>query len=126
MASSDPHDVLDGLRVLIVEDAWDIGIGLKELLEARGAIVVGPVATCADAHRFLFESIPDAALVDINLRRGELSYDLIDRLLDEGVRVVVMTGYDNVSLEPGKVAAVLQKPLKEDQLLAILLAAKVA
>ena len=55
-------------------------MGLKELLEARGAIVVGPVATCADAHRLLSESIPDVALVDINLRRGELSYDLIERL----------------------------------------------
>lgn len=126
MASSDPHDALNGLRVLIVEDAWDIGVGLKELLEAWGAIVAGPVATCADAQRLLFESIPDVALMDINLRRGERSYDLIERLHDEGVRVVVITGYDDVSPQPGKVAAVLRKPLREDRLLAILLSAKVA
>ena len=125
-AVANSRDDLNGMHVLIVEDAWDIGIGLKELLEARGANVAGPVATCADARRLLFEGIPDVALVDINLRRGELSFDLIERLHHEGVRVVVITGYDDVSLEPGKVAAIVQKPIGEDRLLAALLPAMVA
>ena len=125
-AVANSRDDLNGLHVLIVEDAWDIGIGLKELLEACGANVAGPVATCADAQRLLFESIPDVALVDINLRGGELSFDLIERLHHEGVRVVVITGYDDVSLEPGKVAAIVQKPIGEDRLLAALLPAMVA
>jgi FixJ family two-component response regulator len=60
---------------------------------------------------------PDVALVDIHLRNGELSYDLIDWLHDRGVRVVVLTGYGDVPLTIGKAAAVLQKPVKTELLI---------
>ena len=53
------------------------------------------------------------ALVGINLRGGELAYDLIDQLHDQGIRIVVLTGYADVPLKQGKVAAVLQKPVRE-------------
>jgi DNA-binding response OmpR family regulator len=125
-AVANPSDELKGLHVLIVEDSWQVGTGLKEQLEAWGADVAGPVATNSDAERLVSKSIPDVALVDINLRRGELSYDLIDRLHAQGVRVVVITGFDDVLLEPGKVAAILQKPLREDLLLAALLPLRAA
>ena len=54
------------------------------------------------------------ALVGINLRGGELAYDLIDQLHDQGIRIVVLTGYADVPLKQGKVAAVLQKPVREN------------
>ena len=57
------------------------------------------------------------ALVGINLRGGELAYDLIDQLHDQGIRIVVLTGYAVVLLKQGKVAAVLQKPVRENLLL---------
>jgi len=57
------------------------------------------------------------ALVGINLRGGELAYDLIDQLHDQGIRIVVLTGYADVPLKQGKVAAVLQKPVRENLLL---------
>jgi DNA-binding NtrC family response regulator len=120
MASSDPHNPLDGLRVLIVEDSWPVARGLKQLLDAMGAEVVGPVATSADAERLISQRIPDAAVVDIHLRKGEKSHDLIDRLHDRGIRTVVITGYGDVSLGPGKAVAVLQKPFSEELLLAAL------
>jgi len=65
------------------------------------------------------------ALVDINLRRGEQSHALIDRLHDRGIRVVVITGYGDVSLPPGRAAAILRKPMREDLLLASLRAGNV-
>jgi ActR/RegA family two-component response regulator len=111
---------LDGLRVLIVEDSWHVSTGLRMLLEARGASVDGPVATTADAMRLVSESTPDVAIVDINLREGERSYELIDRLQDRGIRVVVLTGYADVSLKKGKAAVVLQKPAREEVLIASL------
>jgi CheY-like chemotaxis protein len=109
---------LNGLCVLIVEDSWDVGTGLKMLLEAWGAVVTGPAATTADAVRLVCERRPDVALVDINLRDGEQSYCLINQLYDQGVRVVVISGYADVSPAAGKAAAILQKPLREDVLLA--------
>jgi DNA-binding NtrC family response regulator len=111
---------LDHLRVLVVEDSWEISTGLQILLEASGAIVLGPVSTTADAIRLISEDTPDAAIVDINLRDGELSYDLIDQLQGRGIRVVVLTGHADVSVAQGKAAAILQKPVRGELLIASL------
>jgi CheY-like chemotaxis protein len=108
---------LDGLRVLIVEDSWQVGAALKGLLVECGADVAGPAATITDAARFISEQRVDVALVDISLRGGELAYDLIDQLHDQGIRIVVVTGYEDVSVEQGKIAAVLQKPVSGPLLL---------
>jgi hypothetical protein len=59
----------------------------------EGAEVVGPVSTTTDAVRLISERTPDVALVDINLQGGERSYELIDRLYDRGIRIVVICGY---------------------------------
>jgi CheY-like chemotaxis protein len=111
---------LNGLRVLIVEDSWDVGMGFKSLLQAWGADTVGPVATTHDAMRLIAERAPDVALVDINLRDGEKSYGLIDRLHQQGIRIVVVSGYEDASRAEGKAAAILQKPVQADRLLASL------
>jgi FixJ family two-component response regulator len=60
------------------------------------------------------------AIVDINLRDGERANHLIDRLHEQRIPVVVMTGYTAVALPPGKVEAILQKPVSEEKFLAIL------
>jgi DNA-binding NtrC family response regulator len=104
----------------LVEDSWHVGIALKNLLRAWGADVDGPVATSAQAERLVADHAPDVALVDFNLRGGERANGLIDRLHDQGIRVIVTTGYAVLPLAPGKVAAILQKPISEAQLLASL------
>jgi DNA-binding NtrC family response regulator len=106
---------LNGVRILVVEDCWHIGSAVKSLLQACGADVAGPVATTAAAERLILEQTPDVALVDFCLRGGERADVLIDQLHDCGVRVIVITGYAALAL--GKVAAVLQKPIDEAQLL---------
>jgi CheY-like chemotaxis protein len=108
-----------GVRILIVEDSWDVGDGLKRLLEVWGADIVGPVATTAQARRLVSEQAPDVALVDINLRNDEKSYGLIDHLQERGIGFVVITGYSDLSL-PKCSAAILQKPIREELLLASL------
>jgi CheY-like chemotaxis protein len=121
MTSSDAHEALKGARVLVVEDAWQVAIGLKQLLEAWEADVAGPVSTSAAAERLISQRIPDVAVVDIHLRKGDKSCDLIDRLHDRGIRIVVITGYSDVSVTAGKVVAVLLKPFDEESLLEALL-----
>jgi len=127
MASSNVDDPpgtgavdLNGLRILLVEDSWHLGMAMQRLLRVCGADVVGPAATTADAERLISERAPDVALIDINLRGGELAYGIIDRLHDRGIRVVVISGYADVPLAQGKAAAILQKPVNEAQLLASL------
>jgi CheY-like chemotaxis protein len=127
MTSSNTHDRpeavsadLTGMRILVVEDSWHLAIALTSLLQALGAEVAGPAATTAEAERLASEHAPDAALVDFNLRGGELAHGLIDRLNDRGIRVIVTSGYAVPPLAPGKAAAILQKPIIEAQLLAAL------
>jgi CheY-like chemotaxis protein len=126
MTASNAHDApgagsdLEGVRILLVEDSWQLGMALKSLLHALGADVAGPVATSAEAERLVAERVPDVALVDFNLRGGERAFGLIDRLHDQGIRVVVTTGYADIPLAPGKAAAILQKPITEAQLIASL------
>src|ERR1700691_1311013 len=127
MESSSTHDVPDagsadltGLRILVVEDSWQIAEALKSLLTALGADVAGPAASAADADRLISEQIPDVALVDFSLRDGEMADGLIDRLNDRGVRVVVMSGYTVLPLAREKAVAILKKPIIEAQLLAAL------
>ena len=117
---SDPPDavLLSGLRILVVEDSWHVAKAMTCLLTALGADLVGPAATTAQAKHLISESRPDVALVDLNLRNGEPAHDLIDHLQDQGISVIVITGYEFKPLEPGKVEAILQKPVNAAQLLA--------
>jgi DNA-binding NtrC family response regulator len=121
MAADDPTETggseLSGLRVLIIEDSWQVGTALKRMLMLSGAEVEGPVATTADAARLISERTFDAALVDIHLRGGERAYGLIEKLHDQGIHVVVITGYADVSLDRVKATKVLQKPITADLLL---------
>ncbi len=118
-AKADPLKFKD-IRILIVEDSWDVGDGLKRLLEACGADVVGPVATANDARRLVSEQPPDVALVDINLRNGQKSDDLMDHLEEQHIPFVVITGYSEVFLPKHSAATILQKPIREELLLASL------
>ena len=110
---------LKGMRVLLVEDSWQLGMALKSLLRSFDAEVDGPVATTADAERLISEHVPDAAIIDINLRQGERSYGLIDRLIGLDVPVIVTSGYSDLPMVPAK-AHILEKPISEERLIAIL------
>jgi len=108
---------LKGLSILLVEDSWHVGKAMKGLLRVLGAEVVGPAATAADAERFVAERTPDVAIVDVNLRHGETSSNLIDRLLEQRIPVIIVTGYAAVSLPTQNVEAILEKPVSKQRLL---------
>jgi|SRR5436309_1227977 DNA-binding NtrC family response regulator len=124
MSGSIAHDPPDpgaaelkGVSILLVEDSWHLGKAMKRLLLTLGAEVVGPAATTVDAERMAAERNPDIAIVDINLRHGERSNNLIDQLLEQHVSVIIVTGYAAVSLPTQKVEAILEKPLSKERLL---------
>jgi CheY-like chemotaxis protein len=118
--TSGAAEELKGLRILLVEDSWHVGVSMTRLLRVLGATVVGPAATGAEADRLLADMVPDVALVDFHLRDGESAADLIDRFHDRGITVVVITGYAVLPVSPKNVAAILQKPVNVDLLLATL------
>jgi DNA-binding response OmpR family regulator len=110
---------LRGVRVLVVEDHWLVANALKSFLEAEGMKVSGPAATTADAQRLATEEKPELAVVDVHLKL-ETAYVLIHQLVDQGVRVVVLSGYAVLPALTTKVVAVLQKPFNGPELLGAL------
>src|SRR5262245_43919729 len=110
---------LQGLRVLVVEDGWQVADGLKLSLEQWGMVVAGPVATAREAQSLVNECRPNLAVVDVNLK-GEMGYELMDWLHDRGIQVVVISGYEDLPASLGNFAAVLQKPFTDAVLLATL------
>jgi two-component system, response regulator PdtaR len=118
------HSSLKGIRVLVVEDAWHVAKALKSALEQVGMDVSGPAATTAEARRLIGEQLPCLAVVDVNLKR-EMACGLIDELHDQGVAVVVVSGYASPPVAAEKVAAILQKPFSGSELLVALCGAMV-
>lgn len=91
---------LAGIRLLIVEDNFNIAVGMARLFKGQGAEIVGPAATVPDALALIanLERI-DGAVLDINLR-GMLVYPVVDALRSKGVPMVFMTGYDKETISP--------------------------
>jgi DNA-binding response OmpR family regulator len=110
---------LQGLRVLVVEDGWQVADALKLSLEQRGMVVAGPVATPREAQCLASECHADLAVVDVNLK-GEMAYELMDWLHDRGIQVVVISGYEDLPGSLGKFAAILHKPFTVTTLLTTL------
>jgi DNA-binding NtrC family response regulator len=106
---------LQGVRVLVVEDGWQVANALKISLESMGMVVAGPAATAADARRLAVEHSPGLAVVDVNLK-GEMAYGLMDWLHDRGTRVIVISGYEDLPGSLGRFAAILHKPFTETAL----------
>ena len=101
--------VLHGVRVLVVEDGWQVADALRLLLQKMGMLVAGQVATTEAARRLVGEGKPDLALVDINLK-GEMAFGLIDWLHDRGIRIVVISGYGDLPRSLETFAVLLHKP----------------
>ena len=110
---------LQGIRVLVVEDGWQVADALKLSLERRGMIVSGPASTAREAQCLATECCPSLAIVDVNLQ-GEMAYEFMDWLHDRGVNVVVISGYEDLPGSLEKFAGILHKPFTEMTLLATL------
>ena len=110
--------VLEGVPILVVEDAWHVAKAMKGMLEQLGMNVLGPAATLAEARRLLAAQKPLAALVDVNLR-GEMAWGLIDDLREQGVEVIVMSGYALPDASPGRSVIYLQKPFDATELMVV-------
>ena len=107
---------LAGRRVLVAEDEWFVALEVEERLQAAGATVLGPVPSLAEALALLdAKPPPDVALLDVNLG-GEMAFPVADRLLAEGVPVVLATGYNerDVPARPRRLPR-LEKPVDAAQ-----------
>lgn len=116
-AASQDARRLQGLRVLIVEDEFLVGMLLEEDLRAAGCSLFGPIPDLAKAVEISRGQALDLAILDINLR-GEMVYPLADELLARGVPVLFLSGYGSADL-PERMRAVprVAKPYEPGALL---------
>lgn len=90
---------LKGVRVLVVEDEYYIADDLVRALETAGAKPVGPFASVLQAEEAVERNGIDAAVLDLNLH-GVRSDDLVKRLDDASVPVLIVSGYSETALQP--------------------------
>jgi DNA-binding response OmpR family regulator len=110
-----PED-LHELRILIVEDEYLLAADLAEAMRARGAEVIGPVATLAEAMRAVETNWIDRAVLDLDLG-GEMSFAVADRLEAAAIPYVIATGCARESLpERFRAKPRLDKPFRIETL----------
>jgi len=109
--TTDP-DSLDGVRVLVVEDDFDVAEALRLVLATAGAEVIGPVSTVEAACELAKAQPLDAAVLDIALSPGT-SAPVARTLLYRGCPFVFVTGFSNVEMLPEELRGhhVLVKPV---------------
>ena len=117
-----PEDagLLQGLRVLIVEDEAMIASLLEDYLMDLGCQVIGPALHMKDAVALGREAAIDGALLDVNIV-GEKVYPVADILTERGIPFVFVTGYGAAGLrECDSGHPVLQKPYSLEHLVDIM------
>ncbi len=83
-----------GWRVLVVEDEMMIAMFLEEALKGLGCVVVGPVGKLGDAVRLARDAVLDAAILDVNIRGGQV-FPAAEILEARGIPFVLASGYSD-------------------------------
>lgn len=116
--------MLDGMRVLVVEDEALVSMMLEEFLDELGCDVVATAARLEDALVKAATLMLDVAVLDVNLA-GVVSYPVAEALRARGVPFVFSTGYGAGGLPDAmRDAPVLSKPYRQEQLAEALVAAR--
>lgn len=84
-------------RVLIVEDEYFIAADLAKGFAAAGIEIVGPVPSLANTLALVEREPIGGAVLDVNLDDAKV-YEVADALIERGVPVVFVTGYDRWSV----------------------------
>jgi len=110
--------LLEGTKVLVVEDNLLLAEVTKILLEDRGCQVVGPAGWLQNGLELARAESLDGAVLDINLH-GEMSFAIAEVLHARGVPFVFVTGYEDRSIVPMayRSAPRLDKPVADERLI---------
>jgi DNA-binding NtrC family response regulator len=108
---------LAGQRILVAEDESLIALELERILQDFGCEVVGPVANIDDVLENAERGGFDGALLDVNLR-GRQIFEILPALQKLHLKLIITSGYDDVTLFPPAFRAVprIAKPFDERQM----------
>lgn len=105
--------MLEGLRILIVEDELLSALELEHMVEDLGGEVIGPAPRLRDARNLAQSERLDGVILDMNLG-GETTLPLLEELRARRIPVILATGY-SADVLPGHLAdtPLLPKPYDE-------------
>lgn len=111
---------LAGRRILLAEDEALIAFELERMLVDFGCDVVGPVSSVEGVLESAERGGFDGAVLDVNLR-GRRIFEILPKLQKLGLRLIITSGYDDVTLFPPPFRAVprIPKPFDERELMRI-------
>ncbi len=102
-----------GLRILVVEDDYQVAESLAEILETLGGEVIGPAATAEQATRLIEQRGPDVSILDVGLTKGTTA-TVARALRERGCPFLFLTGYADDALLPEDLrgSPLLTKPVE--------------
>ena len=94
-----------------------IALDLESVLQELGCEIIGPVANVEDLVHHFETHHPDGALLDINLR-GKQVFAVLPQLIEQGLPVIITSGYDDITLIPKDFRALprISKPFNQTAL----------
>ncbi|AWN34339.1 response regulator [Methylobacterium radiodurans] len=123
MTAEPNEDILQGARVLVVEDEAAISMLLEDMLLDFGCDVVGPAARLATALEMAEGESFDVAILDVNVA-GEPIYPVAETIARRALPLIFSTGYGGAGIrEPFRDRPVVQKPFSQADLKRTLISA---
>ncbi|HEX8300495.1 response regulator [Sphingomonas sp.] len=102
-------------NILIVEDEPLIAMMLEDFLDALDHQVAGTADNVSAALELIGRGGVEAAILDVNLRGGEQSWPIADRLSEAGIPFVIATGGSGDSIaDAHRARPMLSKPFTMD------------
>ena len=108
--------MLEGIRVLVVEDEFLVATLIEEMLQSAGCVVSGPIARVAEALDAVDHESYDAAVLDVNLG-GDRIDPVADALSRQHIPFMFVTGYNTGGLPRYAARPHLCKPFKTADLI---------
>lgn len=111
--------MLKDKAVLIIEDNFFLALSVCDGVEGLNGIPLGPVATAAEALKYLDAYEIHAAVIDYDLADTEL-IPIANWMIEEDVPVIIYTARETfpASLEVPPGATILRKPINPETVVA--------
>jgi CheY-like chemotaxis protein len=118
-----PFMMLEGVRILLVEDEGLVAMSIEDMLADLGCQVTASAHTIDIAIDKAREGGFQCALLDVNLRGKEV-FPVAEILCEQGIPFVFLSGYGRAALpEKFRARPVAAKPFQSEELAAALSAA---
>lgn len=112
--------LLEGKRVLVVEDETLVAMLIEDFLLEYGCSIIGPCGSVDSALKTARTEMFDVAILDVNLR-GDKVYPVAEALTERNIPFLFLSGYGDEAIPRDRVSwKVCPKPFRANELMQML------